>query len=192
MASCTNVPPKFSEKNDIHPIVFASAVRKLLVERRGKYRNILIASPADCGKTFMPSPITKIFPGTLVSPSSTKYAWIGADEAEINFFNDYRYNHEQIEWDDLLRLLEGATVHLPAPMNHFAKDICVVSDVPIFATSIGPIRRKGRNDEGDITMMDARWHIINFHYVIPQTEQKSVAECGSCFAKLMLTGLEDM
>ena len=34
----------------------------------------------------MLSPITKIFPGTLVSPSSTKYAWIGADEAEIIFF----------------------------------------------------------------------------------------------------------
>ena len=41
-------------------------------------------------------------------------------------------------------------------------------------------------------MMDTRWHIIHFHYVIPQTEQKSVAECGSCFAKLMLTALEDM
>ena len=92
----------------------------------------------------------------------------------------------------MLRLLEGATVHLHAPMNHFAKDICVVSDVPIFATSIGPIRRKGRNDEGEITMIDARWHIIHFHYVIPQTEQKSVAESGSCFAKLMLTGQEDM
>ena len=107
-----------------------------------------------------------------------------------SFLNDYRYNHEQIEWDDLLRPLEGATVHFPASLNHFAKDICVVSDVPIFATSIGPMRRKGRNDEGEITMMDARWHIIHFHYVIPQTEQKSVAECESCFAKLMLTGLE--
>ena len=179
-------------KNGIHPVVFASAVRKLLEEGRGKYRNIIITGPADCGKTFMLSPITKIFPGTLVSPSSTKYAWIGADEAETIILNDYRYNHEQIEWDDLLRLLEGATVHLPAPMNHFAKDICVVSDVPIFATSIGPIRRKGRNDEGEITMMDALWHIIHFHYVIPQTEQKSVAVCRSCFAQLMLTGLEDM
>lgn len=179
-------------KNNIHPIVFASALRKLLVEGRGKYRNILITGPADCGKTFILSPITKIFPGTLVSPSSTKYAWIGADEAEIIFLNDYRYNRDQIEWDDLLRLLEGAMVHLPAPMNHFAKDICVDSDVPILATSIGPVRRKGRNDEGEITMMDARWHIISFHHVIPQTEQKTVPECGSCFAKLVLNGLEDM
>ena len=77
-------------------------------------------------------------------------------------------------------------------MNHFAKDIGVESDVPISMKSIGPIRRKGKNDEGEITMMDARWHIIHFHFVIPQTEQKSMAECGSCFAKLMLTGLEDM
>ena len=44
-------------------------------------------------------------------------------------------------------------------MNHYAKDICVESDVPILATSIGPIRRKGMNNEGELTMMDARWYM---------------------------------
>ena len=95
------------------------------------------------------SPVSKVFKDTLVSPASTTYARIGADEAEIIFLNDYRYNPEKISWDDLLRLLEGATVHLPAPTNHYAKDICTESDFPIPATSIGPIRRKGMNSEGD-------------------------------------------
>ena len=143
---------KVLRKNAIHPVVFASALHKLLLEGRGKYRNILITGPANCAKTFILSPVSKVFKDTLISPSLTKYAWIGADETEIIFLNDYRYNPEQISWDDLLRLLEGATVHLSAPMNHYAKDICVESDVPILETSIEPIRRKGMNNEGELTM----------------------------------------
>ena len=111
--------------------------------------------------------MSKVFKDTLISPSSTKF---GADEAEIIFLNDYRYNPEQISSDDLLRLHEGATVHLPAPMNHYAKDIRVETDVPILATSIGPICKKGMNNEDELTMMDARWHMFNFNHVIPQNE----------------------
>ena len=77
-------------------------------------------------------------------------------------------------------------------MNHYAKDICVESDVPILAISIGPIRRKGMNNEGELTVMDARWHMFNFSHVIPQNEQKVVPECGTCFSKLVLTGLDDI
>ena len=173
-------------KNAIHPVVFASALQKLLLEGRGKYRNILITGPANCDNTFILSPVSKVFKDTLISPSSTKYARIGADEAEIIFLNDYRYNPEQISWSDLLHLLEGVTVHLLAPVNHYAKDICVESDVPILATSVGPICRKGMNNEGELTMMDARWHMFSLNHVIPQNEQKVVPECGTCFAKWFL------
>ena len=48
-------------KNSIHPFVFAAPIRKLLIEGRGKGRNILIIGEADCAKTFMLNPITKIF-----------------------------------------------------------------------------------------------------------------------------------
>ena len=111
-------------KNAIHPAAFTSVLQKLFLEGRGKYRNILITGPANCGKIFILSPVSKVFKDTLISPSSTKYAWIGDDEAEIIFLNDYRYSPEQISWDDLLQLLEGATVDLPAPMNHYSKDMC--------------------------------------------------------------------
>ena len=40
-------------KNAIHPVVFASALQKLLLERRGKYGNILITGPANCAKIFI-------------------------------------------------------------------------------------------------------------------------------------------
>ena len=94
-------------KKAIRPVVFASALQKLLLEGRGKYRNILITGPANCAKTCILSPVSKVFKDTLISPLSTKYAWVVADKAEIIFLNDYRYNPEQISWDDLLRLLEG-------------------------------------------------------------------------------------
>ena len=81
----TLVPVKLNDCSLIHSIVFASAVRILLEEGRGNYRNIFKTGTADCGKTFILSPITKIFPGTWVSPSLTKYALIDADEAEIIF-----------------------------------------------------------------------------------------------------------
>ena len=158
----------------------------------GKYRNILITGLANCAKTFIPSPVGKVFRDTLISPSSTKCACVGADEAEIISLNDYKYNHEQITWDDLLQPLEGATVHLPSPMNHYAKDIIVESDVPTLATSIGPIHRKGMDNEGELTMMDARWLMFSFNHVIPQNEQKVVPECGTCFDKLVFTGLDDI
>ena len=77
-------------------------------------------------------------------------------------------------------------------MNHYVRNICGESDFRILATSIGPIRRKGMNNEDEITMMDVRWHMFSFSHVISQKEQKVVPECGTCFAKLVVTGLDDI
>ena len=66
------------------------------------------------------------------------------------------------------------------------------SDVPILATSIGPICRKGMNNKGELTIMNACRHMFSFNHIIPQNEQKVVPECGTCFAKLVLTGLDDI
>ena len=41
---------------------------------------------------------------------------------------------ENISWHDLLLLLEGQTVHLPAPKSHYTEDIVFERDVPIFYT----------------------------------------------------------
>ena len=57
-------------KNGLHPIVMAEAVRDLLVNGRGKHRNIFIADPADCAKTFILEPLQKyssLFPTQLTT-----------------------------------------------------------------------------------------------------------------------------
>ena len=42
--------------NKVHPFVFAAALRDL-INGRGKFRNLLIIGPANCGKTFMLKPL---------------------------------------------------------------------------------------------------------------------------------------
>ena len=44
------------------------------------------------------------------------------------FLNDFRWSDKIIPWHDLLLLLEGQTVHLPATKSLFERD------VPIFCT----------------------------------------------------------
>ena len=70
--------------NCIHPVVFTEALRDLLEKGRGKFRNVLIVGPANCAKTFLLTPLTKIFE-TFGNPASEKYAWLGAELAEIIF-----------------------------------------------------------------------------------------------------------
>ena len=98
-------------KNGLHPIVFAEAVRDLLVNGRGKHRNIFIAGPADCAKTFILAPLPK--KPTFSNPADNKYSWLDVENAEAIFLNDFRWSPDSIAWKELLLLLEGQTVHLP-------------------------------------------------------------------------------
>ena len=63
-------------QNKVHPVVYASALRDLLVKGRGKNRNIMIMGPANCAKTFLFKPLQTMFK-TFSNPSNDKYAWIG-------------------------------------------------------------------------------------------------------------------
>ena len=178
------------QKNTIHPFVFAAALRDLLQSGRGKFRNIIITGPANCGKTFMLKPLENIY-RAFANPANDKYAWIGADKAEIIVLQDFRWSSELITWKDLLLLLEGETVRLPAPKNQFADDVCIKTDVPIFATSKSKIEYIGKfnsRDERETEMMDVRWKPFSFHYQIAENEQKKVPSCSRCFAKLVLVG----
>ena len=93
--------------NDVHLIEFGKAVKDLLVNGRGKYRNIMITGPANCGKTFLLSPLQDIF-DTFCNPAQNKFAWLGAESKEVIFLNDFRYSSELISWHVFLGLLEGA------------------------------------------------------------------------------------
>jgi hypothetical protein len=176
--------------NDVHPIVFAVAMRDLLINGRGKFRNILIIGPANCAKTFLLLPLKSIF-NTFSNPANDKYAWLGAEKAELIFLNDFRWTSEMIAWKELLLLLEGETVHLPSPKNHYATDITISEKTPIVATSKSVITYIGKyntTDETENEMMSVRWKVFKFHHRIPQAEQKNVPPCPSCFSKLTLMG----
>lgn len=178
------------EKNKIHPVLYANAVRELLVQGRGKWRNLYIMGNANCAKTFMLKPLEDIYK-CFCNPAKDKYAWVGADEAEIILLQDFRWDSETIAWKCLLLLLEGETVKLPAPKNHFARDVVISGDVPIFATSKDRIKYLGPNnalDEREDKMMDCRWKVFHFTYEFPEEEQKQIKPCGRCFAELALTG----
>ena len=189
-------------KSRINPCMFANSLRELLEKGRGKYRNLLVTGEANCGKTFLFDPLRTVFKGALCNPSSTKFAWIGADIADVIFLNDYRWKPEQITWDQMLRFLEGQIGNLPAPMNHFNKDIHVDSDVPIFATSKGPVLYYEGNPQNAVDhadkytveneMMNVRWNHYHLSYQIPKEEQiKDIPKCRRCFSKLVLMTDED-
>ena len=68
---------------------FGGVVRELLTKGRGKFRNLMLTGPANCGKTFLLDPLTLIF-NTFCNPASGSFAWIGAETAECIFLNDFR------------------------------------------------------------------------------------------------------
>ena len=180
--------------NYIQPEVFAKHLRDSLIRGRGKFRNLMLVGPSNCAKTFMLKPLKCIFGDTLFdNPSNDKYAWVGAEKAHVILLQDFRYSRDLITWKDLLLLLEGETVKLPAPKNHFSSDIIIDTDVPIFATSKSPIVYKGpfnTTDERKTDMMDSRWKVVKFKHVFEENEQKAIKPCGQCFSKLVLMGEE--
>jgi len=79
--------------NNIELQTFGQAMKTLLLNGRGKYRNILITGPANCGKTFLLSPLSKIF-RCFQNPAATSFAWLGAEEAELIVLNDFRWTQK--------------------------------------------------------------------------------------------------
>ena len=176
------------QNNNIAVADFSSAVRDLLQRGRGKYRNILIVGPANCGKTFLLKPLVQIYK-TFSNPAVDKFAWTRATEADIIFLNDFRWERDLISWKELLLLLEGEPVHLPAPKTFFKDDACLTKDTPIFATSKSVITFKGpynARDGVEDEMMASRWKVFKFTYQIPQERQRDIPACPRCFADLVL------
>lgn len=82
-------------RNGIDVDFFGVAVTTLLREGRGKYRNILISGPTNCGKTFLLNPLRAVFKA-FSNPATTSYAWIGAETAEVIMLNDFRWTPQVI------------------------------------------------------------------------------------------------
>ena len=167
---------------------FCNAIYTALKEGRGKYRNIYIYGPANTGKTFILSPLKKIF-HAFCNPATGSFAWVGAQDAEVIFLNDFRWNPAIIAWADFLQALEGDIVHLPAPKTFWKQDIELSKDTPFFATADAPlVLVKGSIiDRANTQMMEVRWRLFHFWRQIRQTEQDNLVPCGSCFARFILT-----
>ena len=75
----------------------------------------------DCGKTFLLNPLN-ILSRNFTIPATTTFAWVGTAEAEVVFLNDFRWSPQIVPWHDLLLLLEGQEVHLPAAKTHYKED----------------------------------------------------------------------
>ena len=71
---------------------------------------------------------------TFSNPATGSFAWIGAEQAEIIFLNDFRWDPKIIAWADLLHALEGDTVHLPAPKNVSSRDVELTKDCLLYTS----------------------------------------------------------
>lgn len=179
--------------NNINLYYFACAMRQALTKGRQKNTNILIVGPTNCGKSFLLNPLELVFKA-FINPATSKYAWIGLDECEIAFLNDFRWSSEIISWSDFLLLLEGQTVHLPRPKNQFASDMLIhrSNTIPFFATSKTEIEYIGRYNERDqreSDMMSSRWMTFKFFKQIEKPEH--IEPCPKCFAKFVMEGHQE-
>ena len=144
------------QKSGINPYAYVHIIRDLLIHGRGKFRNVKITGPANCGKTFMLKPL-EIICNAFSNPANDKYAWVGADNVELIILQDFRWSSELICWKDLLLLLGGESVKLPSLKNQFATDVCIKTDIPIFATTKAKFEFLGKHnmrDNQETEMMD--------------------------------------
>ena len=177
------------QQNGICKQTFTSSGKELLEKGRSKFRNIMICGPANSAKTFILNPLTSVY-NTFCNPACSSFAWVGAEDAECIFLNDFRWSQTIIQWHDFLLMLEGQMVHLPAPKTHYAKDIVFDKDTPIFCTGKQPIIyiKSGVIDQRETDMMSVRWKIFHFNVRIDKQNQKEIPKCTKCFARFILEG----
>ena len=99
---------------------------------------------------------------------------VGAEQAESIFLNDLRWSPQVTYWNDILLLLEGQLVHLPAVNSHFVKDMAFKKDTSIFCTRKYPIVliRNGMMNERETEIMTVRWRVFNYNYQLPVEQQR--------------------
>ncbi len=110
------------------------------------------------------------------------------DKECILFLNDFRRSAPLIPWRDLLLMLEGEPVHLPAPKTHFSQDIQLVMDTPIFCTTKCPLLyiKNGIVEERDTEMMAVRWRAFEFKFQIPEARQRRIQPCPKLFETIKI------
>ena len=149
--------------HEIEEHSLCNAICNALKKSRGKSRNVCIHGPAYCGKPFIVSPLKVIYKA-FSNPATGSFAWIGAEEAEIIYLNEFRWHPKIIAWHQFLQALEGDTVHLPAPKNVCSKDIELSKDTPFFAPSDAALVlvKGSAMDRVSTEIMNCRWVFFPF------------------------------
>lgn len=80
------------QKNNIKPFVSADTIRDLLIQNRGKFRNI-ITVPLNCGKRFVLKPLETIY-HRFSNPANDRYAWVAAEDVKVIILQEF-YKIEQ-------------------------------------------------------------------------------------------------
>ena len=93
------------------------------------------------------NPLNAVY-NSFTNAATSTFIWVGAEKAEVIFLNDFRWNPQIIQWHDLLLMLDGQPMHLPAPKSHFSKDLEFTADTQIFCTTKLELSREGPSMRG--------------------------------------------
>ena len=148
------------QRQEIEKRSYCNAIYNTLEKGRGKYRNVNIHGPANCGKlfiSFIVSPL-KVICKAFSEPATGSFALLRTKGAEIIRLNDFRWHPKIIARPEFRQALEGDTVHLPAPKNLCSKDIELSKDTPFLATSDTTLVlvKGGAMDRVNAEMMNCR------------------------------------
>ena len=108
----------------------------------------------------------------------------------------YRFNRgKPLAWKDILKPLDGATLHFSQPRNHFSSDVCLPDSntIPFFATAkVLPefMDDCRRGDMMEDELLRVRFRIFVFSKARPTSEIKDCAPCEKCFAQFLLGNAE--
>lgn len=122
---------------------------EVLHKGHSKFRNIMVGEPANI-KTITLNPIISVF-HTFCNPTCHSFSWLGAENAECIFLNDFPWS----QWRDFPLMYDRQMLHLLALKTHYTKDIVFDRDKPIFCTRKQPIIyiKNGMIDERETEMM---------------------------------------
>ena len=112
-------------------VLFAGAVVTSLALGHCKGHNIYITGLANCGKTFILNPMRIVFT-TFLLAARCSYAWLGVEDKEVIFSDDFRWSPLMITCSDMLSLLESLVVHFTTPKTSYSEDIYLSRDTPVF------------------------------------------------------------
>jgi hypothetical protein len=134
--------------------------------------------PANCGKTFLLNPLNKIY-HTFTNPASNSFAWVGAENAEVVFLNDFRWSPQII-----VGKVNKSTYLLPSRISlrmlHSRE-----TRLSQFCTTTRPLTyvKNGCLDYRETEVMNVRWKVL----LDEPNSTKPTARFGSVFIVLCAT-----